>query len=133
MTEDTEDTLHWSSAAGDTLTMLQQLQPNILKGHVRDHLSVLLLHFDVQGEGRAFLRAVHAMMKSAKKHLDEVQQFKIDGTDGTPYVGVGLTAAGYAALGVTTVPGHAKFAQPGGKKGARAGVQDPVVSTWDPA
>jgi Dyp-type peroxidase family len=133
MTVDTEDTLHWSTAAGDTLTMLQQLQPNILKGHVRDHLSVIFLHFDVQDEGRAFLRAVHAMMKSAKKHLDEVQQFKIDGTDGTPYVGVGLTAAGYAALGVATVPGDARFAQPGGMKGSRAGLQDPVVSTWDRA
>ena len=133
MTVDTEDTLHWSTAAGDTLTMLQQLQPNILKGHVRDHLSVIFLHFDVQDEGRAFLRAVHAMMKSAQKHLDEVQQFKIDGTDGTPYVGVGLTAAGYAALGVATVPGDARFAQPGGMKGSRAGLQDPVVSTWDRA
>jgi deferrochelatase/peroxidase EfeB len=76
MAVDTEHTLHWSSAAGDNATMLEQLQPNILKGHVRDHLSVLFLHFDVQAEGRAFVRAVRGMMKSAKKHLEEARQFK---------------------------------------------------------
>ena len=129
----TEHTLHWSSAAGDNATMLEQLQPNILKGHVRDHLSVLFLHFDVQAEGRAFLRAVRGMMKSAKKHLEEARQFKLDGTDGTPYVGVGLTAAGYTALGVAPVPPDPQFLQPGGMKGSRTSLRDPVVSTWDPA
>ena len=97
----------------DSAAMLEQLQPNILKGHVRDYLSVRSLHLDVQAEGRAFLRAVRAMMKSAKKHLEEVQQFKLDGTDGTPCVGVGLTAAGYIALGVTPVPADPKFTQSG--------------------
>jgi deferrochelatase/peroxidase EfeB len=93
MAVDLEHTLHWSSATGDSAAMLEQLQPNILKGHVRDHMSALFLRFDVPAEGRAFLRAVRGMMKSAKQHLEEVRQFKLDGTDGTPYVGAGLTAA----------------------------------------
>jgi len=133
MAVDLEHTLHWSSATGDSAAMLEQLQPNILKGHVRDHMSALFLHFDVPAEGSAFLRAVRGMMKSAKQHLEEVRQFKLDGTDGTPYVGAGLTAAGYTALGVASVPGDTQFSQPGGMKGSRADLRDPVVSTWDPA
>jgi Dyp-type peroxidase family len=133
MPVDTTHTLHWSSATGDAAVMLEQLQANILKGHVRDHLSVIFLRFDVEAEGRAFLRAVRPLMKSAKKHLEEVQQFKLNGTDGTPYVGVGLTAVGYAALAATPVPADAQFRQPGGMKGSRANLKDPVVSTWDSA
>jgi deferrochelatase/peroxidase EfeB len=57
--------------------MLDQLQPNILKGHVRDQLSVLLLHFDDQADAKAFLGAVaQQLMKSAKEQLDEVEAFK---------------------------------------------------------
>ena len=37
--------LTWTTARDDASTMLDQLQPNILKGHVRNHLSVLFLHF----------------------------------------------------------------------------------------
>jgi hypothetical protein len=40
--------LSWKAAAGHDATMLDELQPNILKGHVRDHLSVLFLHFTDQ-------------------------------------------------------------------------------------
>jgi Dyp-type peroxidase family len=133
MTVDTTHPLSWSTATGDAAEMLATLQPNILKGHVRDHLSVLFVHFDDQAEGRAFLSGVRALMKSAKTHLQEVLQFRIDGSSGSPYVGVGLTAAGYAALGVATVPGDARFAQPGGMKASRAALHDPVVSTWDAA
>jgi Dyp-type peroxidase family len=133
MTVDLEQTLSWSTATADAKTMLEQLQPNIVKGHVRDHLSVLFLRFDVPAEGRAFLGAVRPMMKSAKDHLEEVRQFKMDGSDGTVYVGVGLTASGYTALDEGIRPGDDKFTQPGGMKGSRADLNDPVVSTWDPA
>ena len=46
--------LTWTTARDDASTMLDQLQPNILKGHVRDHLSVLLLHFGDAADGRRF-------------------------------------------------------------------------------
>ena len=63
--------------------MLSQLQPNIVKGHVREHLRILLVQFYDKAEGRAFLKAVGGKMKSAKKHLQEVEQFNADGTPGT--------------------------------------------------
>lgn len=123
-------TLAWETAAGDDDTMLQNLQPNILKGHVRDHLSVLFLRFDDPAEGRDFLRAIRGLMKSAKDHLNEVKAFKQTGATGTPYVGVGLTATAYAALGVApaSVPADPRFRQPGGMRGSRNTLQDPPAS-----
>jgi hypothetical protein len=71
--------------------MLQHLQPNILKGHVRDRLHILLLQFGQGPEGtaaaRAFLAALVPLMKSAKTGLEEAEAFKQHGTKGTPYVG----------------------------------------------
>jgi hypothetical protein len=42
MPVDLNTSLAWKTATGDSLAMLKQLQPNILKGHVREHLQVLL-------------------------------------------------------------------------------------------
>ena len=39
MSVDLSTTLSWTTATGDAATMLGELQPNILKAHVRDHLS----------------------------------------------------------------------------------------------
>ena len=47
--------ISWETAAGDDLTMLEELQPNIVRGHVRDTLSVLFLEFGNQADARAFL------------------------------------------------------------------------------
>src|SRR5215207_10719016 len=103
--------LAWKSATGDAGAMLSQLQPNILKGHVREHMQVLLVQFSDEAEGRAFLRAVALKMKSAKKHLLEVERFNSPAkTPGTRYIGVGITRAGYAKIGIPAakVPGSAK-------------------------
>jgi Dyp-type peroxidase family len=132
MTVNIDETLPWETATGDEATMLENLQPNILKGHVRDFLSVIFLRFDDTAEGRAFLGLVRRkLMKSAKDHLQEVRAHAQWGTDGTPYVGVGLTSAGYSALGVTPLPGDTSFGQPGGMKGSRTGLNDPPLSTWE--
>jgi hypothetical protein len=55
--------LAWKTASGDAGAMLSQLQPNILKGHVREHMQVLLVQFSDQAEGRAFLGAVGRKMR----------------------------------------------------------------------
>lgn len=101
--------LTWADVPADVGTdadaMLDRLQPNIVKPHVRDFLSVLLLGFTDSPEGavdaRAFLTAVASLMKSAREHLREVAAFKAGGAPGTPYVGVGLTKAGYDKLGLS--------------------------------
>jgi Dyp-type peroxidase family len=123
--------LAWTSASPDEATMLENLQANILKGHVRDRLTVLFVRFEDPTEGASFLRGVGGLVKSAKRHLEEVQAFKA-GTplaDVTSYVGVGLTASGYQAIGTTTTPADPRFA--GGMKASRSALHDPPVSTWD--
>ena len=136
MPVDLSSPLAWKTASGDAAAMLSQLQPNILKGHVREHLRILLIQFSDKAEGRAFLKAVGGKVKSAKKHLDEVEAFTATGTPGTAYVGVGLTFAGYKKLGIAT----AKIPSNGASSPFVAGMRsdasvnalnDPPVSTWE--
>src|SRR6266536_974171 len=109
MAVDLTQSLSWKSATGDAATMLDELQPNILKGHVREHLSMLFLNFGDQADARTFLRTLVPLMKSAKTHLQEVEAFKTAGTPGTPYVGVGLTKTGYDAVGIGAAPTDDSF------------------------
>jgi Dyp-type peroxidase family len=121
--------ISWQTAVGDDSSMLDDLQPNILKAHTRYFLAILFLQFTDAKGGRAFLRDLSTLMKSAKQHLLEIQAFKgAKKTLGSPYVGVGLTAAGYGALGVAQVPGDPSF-----RNGMQAttGLNDPGVATWD--
>ena len=109
--------------------MLETLQPNILKGHTREFLSVLFLRFTDAAAGRDFLGRVATLMKSAAKHLQEIAAFKKDKVPGTAYVGVGLTAEGYKALGLPKLPSDPSF-----NAGMQAAdLHDPAVATWDPA
>ena len=120
------------TAAGDDAIMLDELQPNILKGHVRDHLSVLFLHFDDQADAQTFLGALVALMKSAKTHLDEVEAFKTTGTPGTPYVGVGLSKTGYDLLGIAAAPADSSFTRGMKDPDSRQTLTDPPLSVWEP-
>lgn len=131
--------LAWKTATGDSLAMLKQLQPNILKGHVREHMQCLFLQFFDKAEARAFLGAVaRQQMKSANKHLLEAERFKADGTPGTPYVGVGLTREGYKKLGIPAakVPGSQKPSAVPFRRGMRHAdsigtLGDPPVTSWE--
>jgi Dyp-type peroxidase family len=123
-----------SLIAADEATIFADLQANIVKAHVRDHLCVLLLRFGRRAEARTFLKHVAGHMKSAAAHLAEVKAFKETGVAGTPYVGLGLTARGYAALG------HADEApdDPAFRRGMRAPttrqlLTDPPLSAWEDA
>ncbi len=136
MPVDLNSPLAWKTATGDAAEMLKQLQPNILKAHVRDHLQVLFLQFKDAPEARTFLKALTGTMKSAKQHLDEMEAFKTSGTPGTAYVGVGLTFEGYKKLGIPvgSIPGNAS---PGPFKTSMrsdtsvSALGDPPVSAWE--
>ncbi|MFJ1761454.1 Dyp-type peroxidase [Amycolatopsis sp. NPDC088138] len=132
MPVDLSTTLSWTTASGDAATMLGELQPNILKAHVRDHLSALFLTFADPAEARAFLVAATGKMKSAKDHLTEVGGFKSGGAAGTPYVGAGLTAAGYRVLGVENFPQDEAFLRGMTAPDTRRRLNDPPRSTFDP-
>src|SRR5690242_20584534 len=96
--------LAWDSAKldADTKAMLDNLQPNILQAHVRESMSLLLVHFGDGPDGRRFLRSLVPLMKSARKHLEEVRDFNRTKKSGTPYVGVGISKIGYLKLGHST-------------------------------
>jgi Dyp-type peroxidase family len=137
MPVDLNKSLAWKTATGDSLAMLKQLQPNILKGHVREHMQVLFVQFFDKAEARAFLGSVARKMKSANKHLLEAERFKANGTPGTPYIGIGLTRAGYSKLGIAAakVPGSAKPSAAPFRRGMRhadsiATLGDPPVTSW---
>lgn len=124
-------TIPWKNPSPDDKTMLENLQPNILKPHTRDFLSILFLRFDGEDGGRSFLRQLVGLMKSALEHLQEVDTFHTSGGQqlGTPYVGVGLTTAGYAVLGLQA---HAP-ADPAFQNGMRANasLNDPPANAWE--
>jgi Dyp-type peroxidase family len=123
-----DKSISWKNPLPDDRTMLDNLQANIIKGHTRDFLTLLFLSFGDAKSGRDFVRALSPLVKSAQQHLDEIQNFKDNDVPGTPYVGVGLTAAGYERLGFLTLPNDPSFL---------AGMQktkdlnDPPVNTWD--
>ena len=120
----------WKSASAADLAMLQKLQPNILKGHTREFLTVLFVRFNDPAAARTALKKIaQTLMKSTLKHLQEVEAFHASGTPGTAYVGVGLTAKGYDALGIPTgkTPNDPAFRQ--GMKNADLG--DPPSTGWE--
>jgi Dyp-type peroxidase family len=125
--------LAWKTATGDAKVMLGQLQPNILKGHVREHLQVLLVQFGDQAQGRAFLKSVATTMKSARKHLQEAEAFRTARTPGTAYVGVGITFAGYKRLGVPAARVPHNDASTSFKASMRhvTSLGDPPVDRWE--
>lgn len=126
----------WENSTGDFIKVLDDLQPNIIKAHTREFLTILFLKFTEPVGAKKFLKGLVAasptgpLIKSAKKHLQEVKAFKETGLKGTPYVSVGITSEGYAALAVSPgkIPADPSFAD--GMKSASLG--DPAVNTWDP-
>ncbi|NRQ33000.1 Dyp-type peroxidase [Nonomuraea sp. NN258] len=128
--------LDWDSATldPDTRVMLDNLQPNILRAHVREHLSVLFVRFNDATEGRHFLRYLATTkMKSARRHLQEIRDFAAGRRRGTPYVGLGISKAGYRDLG-HSVEDVRKFGDQvfrDGMKRRVGEIHDPAVDQWE--
>jgi Dyp-type peroxidase family len=124
-----------ASATADEQAMLDNLQANILRPHVRDHMSILFLSFADQAEARAFLVALatpnNGLAKSATTHFAELAQFHATGAPGTPYVGVGLSATGYAAIGINSTPADTSFARGMTSAASRGILGDSPVSVWE--
>ena len=127
--------LSWKSANVDETTMLAELQANVLSGHVRDHLSVMFFSFSNNADARAFLQALVPLVKSALTHLQEIEVFKATNkaVKGSVYVGVGLTATGYKAIGVPAAKVPADVAFRKGMKARKTILADPASTTWDSA
>lgn len=120
----------WKAASAADLAMLTALQPNILKAHTREFLTILLVRFDDAAAARTALKTIaQTLMKSALKHLQEVEAFHATNAPGTSYVGVGLTEKGYDKLGIPTAkkPNDPSFLQ--GMQAA--GLGDSKPTSWD--
>ena len=133
---DLTKTLTIKLVSADEQSLLDNLQPNIIKPHTREILTMLFVRFDDQAQAKAVLKALSkgpgALMKSASKHIAEVQAFHDSGTPGTPYVGIGLSKTGYDNLGIPPAkqPADAAFQQ--GMAARGAGLADPAKSAWEP-
>lgn len=125
-----DEPLSWTTATGEAADLLDSLQPNIVKGHVREHLTVLFLRFDDAAEAADLLRSLVPLMKSARTHLEEIEAHRATGAAGSPYVGVGLTRHGYDVLG-TAAPADVAFSRGMRDPATRTALLDPPVSTWD--
>ncbi|MGE7369749.1 Dyp-type peroxidase [Neorhizobium sp. NPDC001467] len=128
MAIDFDNAISWRKATGVERAMLDNLQPNILKGHVREFLTLLFLGFDDPAGGRAFLRTVGNGVKSAWRHFKEIETFKKTMVPGTSYIGIGLSRAGYIALDLPIVPSDPAFVQ--GMQ-ANPKLNDPNPTEWD--
>jgi Dyp-type peroxidase family len=132
-------TLVWNKGDGSDAHLLRGVQANIVRAHVRDHLRLLLLRFadgnQGRSEGKDFLRAVAApgLMKSAAVHLSEVSDFDRARRPGTPYVGVAISAVGYAALGLKPIPDDPAFRRGMKDPDTNRRLLDPAVTTWEQA
>jgi Dyp-type peroxidase family len=139
MTVTLDKPISWRNASGDDATMLDALQPNILKAHTREAFTALFLKLADRKQARELLRelaadgGVEPLMKSAKDHLIEIAAFKKDRLRGTPYVGVGVSAAGYEALGVpkASQPDDVAFRRGMTSHLTQAELADSDVDGWD--
>jgi len=84
--------------------MLENLQGNILKAHGRKESDHLFLRFTGDRTAvRAWIRGfARDEVTSAKEQLDEAQAFRTTGARGSIFGAIGLSATGYAALGIDT-------------------------------
>lgn len=139
MTVTLDKPISWKAASGDDKAMLDALQPNILKGHTREAFTALFLKLPDRAQARGLFAElatngiVPALMKSAMDHLHEIDSFKAGRGGGTAYVGVGLSASGYDALGIpkSSQPDDAAFQRGMTSHVTQEELRDPNVDGWD--
>jgi Dyp-type peroxidase family len=109
--------------------MLASLQSNILHPHVRSHLRLLALRIEDPVAARRGLSELARGMKSAARQLDELHAFRASRRPGTAFVGVALSATGYARLDVARSQWPADPAFRDGLLGRDLG--DPAAVGWE--
>jgi Dyp-type peroxidase family len=101
------------SASARSISLLEDLQGNILKGHGRKHMRLLFLRFGEERQARALLAEMSRRVTSALEQLDYRERFvRSGGSRGAPpFVGLALSVGGYEALAVPAgrTPADAAF------------------------
>ena len=128
--------LSLKNATPDDRVMLDNLQPNILRPHTREILTMLFLQIDDAVQGKQVLKALVAgstpLIKNATVHIAEVKNFNDNDIPGTPYVGLGLSQKGYAKLAVPQASQPQDPAFQAGMDKRKAKLTDPAKSKWQP-
>jgi Dyp-type peroxidase family len=125
--------LAWEKASADEKRMLEDLQGNILKGHGREHTQNIFFHIlpGKSAEGRSFIRSVSQWVKSSSSQLNESKKYRLYSQDAGAFVGLMISASGYAALGIPDdqIPPDKAFRD--GLKNRQDLLKDPTVEAWD--
>jgi Dyp-type peroxidase family len=110
-----DEPIRWNdwTKDGDLLSLLADLQANILKGHGRDHTKNIFLSFDgmAQAAIAALLRDLSFVTTSALEQLREAEAFSAAKVSGGTVICVMLSAGGYSKLGIagSNIPGDHAF------------------------
>jgi Dyp-type peroxidase family len=117
---------------------LEHLQANILKGHGRDAVNILLLQFEKtkqevirQWISQLTITSAFKQLSDTDKYKESLQQNRGVPHDGGPVICFFLTASGYNKLGITEkakLPEDKAFRH--GMK-TRVELEDPEVSVWE--
>jgi Dyp-type peroxidase family len=118
--------------------MLENLQANILKPHGRKESNLLVLRFTGEPKDvRAWIRRFAREEVTSMRHqLEETRAFRDQRTPGRVVASLALSAPGYAALGLDTMPfGAAGESFRNGMKHRPFSIlapnRDPVPSEWE--
>ncbi len=128
--------LRWRGANSLEQKVLENLQGNILKGHGRDHTTMLFVEYgtDALKVRRALRQLGNFHVTSAYKQLLATDAFKKSKKDGGTFCSVFISASGYSKLGTgafVTPPGNKAFS-PGMKASTSlSNLGDPPIAKWE--
>lgn len=113
---------------GGAAAFLDGIQGNVLKAHARDFAAHILIRFrPSQPDARKWVGQFgQSFVSSAGEQMRQSKTFRETGDGGT-FGGLGLSAAGYAALGISAAPADARF-RSGMKQSQDLGGTDPPPS-----
>lgn len=111
---------------------MRELQGNILKGHGRDHTTLLILKFkpSQQTAVRRWLRRLESEVTSTSKQLNMAKDGSNSRSMGVTFSSVLLSSACYRYLELPLTGFSMEFL--GGMKTAQAALSDPLPQAWEP-
>ena len=129
--------LSWKSADTDELSLLQNLQGNILKGHGREFTANIFFKLNptkkVQAK-RMLRELANFHLTSAYRQLLDVEHFKATGEGGGAFTHIALSFNGYKALGLeSSAPNDPDFKAGMKAPASISALGDPPVSSWESA
>lgn len=117
--------------AAEYASLMSDLQGNILKAHGRDHTAHVFIRFgpDVAAAASWIGHFAETHITSAKRQHEESLLYREADIAGTLFGNLYLTARGYQALGLRSLPNDPKFRA--GMKASGRALHDPDPKLWE--